>query len=99
RLVDVLIHERLFRDLHDAEEVNLAIERLRSLADRGILSNDQLARVLEALEMRPLEILTIRPNAELPGNPFAGFLHRELREPYIAAGQPAARQVVATLAD
>jgi NTE family protein len=99
RLVDVLIHERLFRDLHDAEEVNLAIERIRSLADHSILSNDQLAHVLHALDMRPLEIVTIRPNAALPGNPFAGFLHRELREQYIAAGQSAAREVLATLTD
>jgi NTE family protein len=99
RLVDVLIHERLYRDLRDAEEVNLAIARVKSLVDRGVLSNEQLTRVLDAFDMRPLEIITIRPKAALPGNPFAGFLHRDIREQYIAAGQSAAREVVASLAD
>ena len=40
--------------------------------------------------MRPLRIVTIRPDTELAGNAFAGFLHRSLRDEYISAGRAAA---------
>jgi NTE family protein len=97
RLVDILIHERLYRDLQDAERVNQAVARVRALVDDGVLDDEQLAKVLEAFDARPLEIVTIRPTHELPGNPFAGFLHRDLREQYITAGHDVAHRVLDAL--
>ena len=93
RLVDILIQERVHRDLREAHETNDAIARLRALADDGTLSAAQLDAVLRAFGAKPLRIIAIRPAAELPGNAFAGFLRRDLREQYIAAGRAAALAV------
>jgi len=93
RLIDILIQERVFRDLTLAEETNAQLARLRALADDGTLDATQLAAVLRAVGARPIRVVMVRPNAELAGNAFAGFLHRELREEYIAAGKAAAQAV------
>ncbi|MDB4966993.1 MAG: Patatin [Myxococcales bacterium] len=98
RLVDVLIHERLYRDLQEAERVNLVIARIHALATDGVLDDEQVTQVLKAFDARPLEIITIRPARELPGNAFAGFLHRNLREQYMTAGHDMANLVLDDLA-
>lgn len=90
RLVDILIHERVYRDLKAADAANATITKLRALAAAGTLDDAQLAAVLATLELRPLRIITIRPPVELEGNSFTGFLHKKLREDYIAAGRAAA---------
>jgi NTE family protein len=96
-LVDMLTHERLFRDLRDAERTNDTIARLESLVQRKQLSEAQFSIVLRELDIKPLEIVSIRPAAELPGNPFAGFVDRDLRESYIQAGRDAAGAVLSSL--
>lgn len=96
-IVDMLTHERLFRDLQRAERVNHTIERLHELVARGTLSQEQLAEVLHTLDVKPIEIVSVRPPADLPGNPFAGFADRKLREEYIAAGREAAQGVLRAL--
>jgi NTE family protein len=96
-LFEVLIHERLYRDLREAERLNEAIARIEALAAAGKLTHVQLAEVLDAVGARRLRITTIRPDVELPGNSFAGFLHRELREQYIAAGRDAAHAALDAL--
>jgi NTE family protein len=96
-LVDVLIHERLFRDLRDAERVNEAVRGVQTLVTAGVLDQNQMALVLQAFDARPLQIVTIRPTHELPGNSFAGFLHRNLREQYITAGHDVAHRVLDSL--
>jgi len=96
RLVDILIHERVYRDLKAAEAANATIARLQALVAAGTLSEEQLAAVLTTQSLRPLRITTIRPPVELEGNSFTGFLHKRLREDYIAAGRAAA---LAALAD
>ena len=91
RLVDILIHERVYRDLRAAEAANATIARLRALAAAGTLTAGQVDAILETLALRPLRIVTLRPPVELAGNSFTGFLHKSLREEYIAAGESAAR--------
>ena len=96
-LVDMLTHERLFRDLLQAEKTNDSIERLRALVLRGELTGQQLDVILRQLDIRPIEVITIRPPAELEGNAFAGFAERRLREAYLVAGQAAARLALPSL--
>jgi NTE family protein len=96
-LVDALIHERLFRDLRDSAHTNATLARLEALQADGTLTLGQLAAVQRALGARPLEIIAIRPTKELRGNPFAGFLHRDLREEYIKAGETAATEMLAAV--
>jgi predicted acylesterase/phospholipase RssA len=63
-LADMLIEERLYRDLREAEQVNDALAKLHALARPGGLSVSQLAEVMAALDWtgrRVVEIIPIRP--------------------------------------
>jgi predicted acylesterase/phospholipase RssA len=96
-MADVLIEERLYRDLRAAYARNEALRRLA-----GVLPDPaERARVVEAIgwgEVEPLEIVEIRPGRELAGGMFDGFFQRELREEYVASGQESARRWLASLA-
>jgi NTE family protein len=96
-LVDMLTHERLYRDLQQAEKTNRSIEQLRELVRRKELTEGQLETILRQLNVRPIEVVTIRPPGELAGNSFAGFADRKLREAYLAAGQEAAHAALPSL--
>ena len=78
------------------ERVNRVLARLPSLvADAG-----ERAALLDALgwtERRPVEVVEIRPDAELPGDGFSGFTSLSLRQEYVQAGSEAARRVIAAL--
>lgn len=96
-LANMLIGERLYRDLHEAEDINERLARLTALADANVLSQDQLAQVLAVVGWegwRRLKLLQIRPLDELPGSSFSGFFDDDLRERYIAAGVERARLVL-----
>jgi NTE family protein len=88
-LAEMLIDERLYRDLREAEQVNAALERLDLLGTTGVLDAAQFSSVLDALGWnlrRRVEIVPIRPAEELPGNPFSAFLHRDARVQYLDVG-------------
>ena len=92
-VLDMLVDERLVRDLERTDQVN------RTLARLAIVVPDDARRnvVLDALGWtgrRPVEVVEIRPDAELPGNAFAGFTSRGLREQYVEAGVAAATAVL-----
>jgi len=95
-LLDVLVEERLFRDLRHAARVNRALGRLAdAVPDTG-----QRSAVLDALGWggrRVATIVEIRPAVSLTGNAFSGFVSRDLRERYVQAGADAARAALATL--
>jgi len=96
-LADMLIGERLYRDLHEAEDVNERLANLEALVTHDVLDRAQLARVLVAIGwdgFRPVRILQIRPSEDLPGSAFSGFFDEALREKYIAAGIDRANAVL-----
>jgi len=97
RLIDILIQERVYRDLKMADAANATVARLAALTRAGTLDAAQLDVVMQTLSLRPLSIIPIRPDRELSGNAFAGFLHRSLRDEYIRAGQAAARSRLANV--
>jgi NTE family protein len=93
-VVDILINERLFRDLRAARKTNqklLAVEQ--ALADPRV-PEDVRNRVRDALDWQPLEITEIRPLTALEGNAFAGFGSRELRKAYFEEGQRRAEAIL-----
>lgn len=97
-LVDVLINERLYRDLKLAEDLNMALDALDRLVTDGVLDARQLAAVKQALawqEARRTEIVRIRPLEPVPGDVLSGFWHREQREALIEIGRERAKQVLA----
>jgi NTE family protein len=96
-LVDILIHERLYRDLHDAARLNAVIAKLGALVETNVLSAEQMKQVLTILAADKIEVITIRPATDLPGNTFDGFRDRGLREQYVVAGQQAAERALANV--
>lgn len=89
-LADVLVQERLYRDLREAYATNDALHRLEALVP------DPRARavILDALGWRgrrPIEIVEIRPPTSLQGGAFDGLFRPALRDAYIEAGEDAAR--------
>lgn len=98
-LADILIHERLYRDLRDAVRVNRALAGLAELHATGVLDAQQLAAVERALgNPIAIDILQIRPETELPGSAFSGLFDRDLRVQYIEAGRRAAEAALARIA-
>lgn len=94
QIFDILIQQRLVRDLQTARSTNAALAKLvETVPDPATR-----ARVLEALgwsRRRPVEIVEIRPSAPLPGQAFSGLFSRSLREEYVHAGIFAAERATA----
>ncbi len=95
-VAEILINERLYRDLHEAASVNEDLKKLDRLKNEGI-AGDVIERVKRELGWRPLEIVQIRPNKPLEGNAFEAFGKPALREAYIKAGREAAQEKLAAL--
>jgi NTE family protein len=96
-LVDILIHERLYRDLHDAEQVNEKLAKLEELVKRGDLTVAQADEVKKITGWsRHIDLTYIRPERDLPGSAFAGFFNKQLRLDYLEAGRRAADAALGT---
>ncbi len=97
RLVDMLIHERLVRDIAEARAVNRWLATLDGLVARRTLTPPARAEIIEALyggdaaTFRQLEVVEIRPERPLEGGSFSGFFRPDLRRAYLKAGWEAAR--------
>lgn len=97
RLAEMLVNERLVRDLAEARAVNAWLETLDRLQEAGELSPAARRDVVEGLYHRPaadlrrLEIVEIRPGRPLHGSAFDGFFRPALRRAYLRAGWEAAR--------
>jgi NTE family protein len=97
---DMLINERLHRDLLSAYETNRHLSALDALVTSGKLSAEQLEEVKIAMGISGQKLLTfvnIRPTSPLPGNAFSGFLHRAQRDQYLAVGRQRATEVLDAL--
>jgi NTE family protein len=95
-IAEILINERVFRDLHAAEAVNGYLAKLDALRAEGV-ATDVIERVKGVFGWRPLEIVQIRPERALRGNAFEAFGNHELRREYIATGREAARNQLRAL--
>jgi NTE family protein len=93
---DILINERLYRDLRDAESVNTYLAKLKHLQVEGVPA-DQLEKVRSVLGWRPLEIVQIRPESPLAGGAFSAFSNAQMRSDYVKAGRQAANQALRQL--
>jgi len=97
QLAEMLVNERLYRDLRGAESVNKRLAALDALVASGTLTPDALDAVKEAIgwtARRRIGIVEIRPKSPLPGNAFSGFRDRDTRDAYLRAGEDCARQVL-----
>jgi NTE family protein len=95
QVAEILINERLYRDLRTAEEVNRKILELERLG----LREPDLERVMTTLGWkRRIQIVSIRPDEALPGSLFSGFWHPDERDEYIRIGRARASEVLADFA-
>ena len=92
-LADIVVSERLYRDMRAAREVNRALAALEAALDPK--SFDAAVTALGWSRMRPVDIIDIRPPLALEGGAFSAVFSRDLREAYVRAGADAARNVLA----
>lgn len=102
RLVQMLIEERLARDLREAESFNHELDQLDQKLDAveaqwpAAHGRERLAlEVRREMKWRTLRFLEIRPDEDLPGHLLSGFLSQHRRRSYVAAGQRAAERALA----
>ncbi len=96
-LIEILINERLYRDLKRTNSVNERVEKLDALVKTGRLTETQVEAVSEALGMRKVELTQIRPSQVLKQSPFAGFFSASERRLLIEEGRTAAREALKAL--
>lgn len=85
RLLDMLINERLARDLHTAKSFNQELFELDA-ATRETLQRRHGWKLLEFVE--------IRPEMALHGGPVSGFLLQSYRDEYLEIGRKTAREAL-----
>lgn len=97
---EMIVHERLYRDMHEAEDINETLRGLNALVERGVLTPEQLAEVLRVLpwkEGRRVQIVSVRPSVHLEGNVFSGFFSANVRRQLISQGREAAHRAIEAL--
>ena len=89
-LIEVLINERLFRDLQNAQKLNLKLKQLKSLVSEGALSQKQFEKITNILSFQSVAITEVRPDHNLKSTSFSGFFHKEDRIRLVEQGRKAA---------
>ena len=87
RLLEMLIEERLARDLSEAQSFN---DELSALCRAGVDWN-QLG---PEIKWKFLQFVEIRPERELTGNLATGFFSARVRDEYVSVGHDAAESVL-----
>jgi len=88
RLLEMVIEERLSRDLYEARSFNL---ELAALCRAGI----DLARLGPDIKWRLLQLVVVRPEQDLPGSLVTGFLRPDRRQEYLKIGEDTAKACLA----
>jgi predicted acylesterase/phospholipase RssA len=90
QLIEILINERLFRDLSDAELMNESFDQLGAMVLQGLLTQEQFELVTNTLQLRKVETTEVRPLRHLEQSSFSGFFKKADRVELIAEGRKAA---------
>lgn len=93
QMIDIMIGNRRDTDIANALKINIKLDNLSNLG----LSDDELTKVKDAVGLtskRKLKITQIYCETNLPGNSFAGFFDKSLRQEYVARGKDAAKKVL-----
>lgn len=94
RFSDVIVNERLYRDLLNADKVNQIVSKLNQLKASKSISEDQFKKIEAVFDYkREIEIIQIRPKKRLEGNGFSGLFDKRLRENYIKEGMKSAQEI------
>jgi predicted acylesterase/phospholipase RssA len=96
-LIEILINERLYRELKSAQIINEQTENLEKLVAEGKITAAQLKLILDTLDIRKVEITEIRPDEHIRQSAFAGFFKKADRVKLIDEGRRAAREILALI--
>jgi predicted acylesterase/phospholipase RssA len=96
-LIEILINERLYRDLTVADTINRHVDHLEGLVKAGKITEDQMYLVTDTLHIRKVQITEIRPVEPIKQSAFSGFFKKEDRIRLVEAGQNSTRHIFATL--
>ncbi len=96
-LIDILINERLFRDLKNAQNVNHEADKLKAMMAEGLISAQQLEMIQTELAIRNVEITEVRPAQNLKCSAFSGFFNKEERIELVEQGRKAALETLARI--
>lgn len=95
RFGDVIVNERLYRDLLNADKINHVMKKLKDLKNNKELTDEQFKKIENILDRKKeIEIIQIRPKKKLEGNGFSGLFDKQLRIDYIEEGIKAAQEIV-----
>jgi hypothetical protein len=86
RVADMLVNERMYRDLKEVDHVNQALRVLKSLG----LPDDVREKITAAFVREgahEVDLVPVQPDVPLKGNAFDGFFDRELRVEYLDMGR------------
>ena len=87
RLLEMVIEERLARDLSEAQSFN---DELLALCRAGV----DLTKLGPDIKWKFLQFIEIRPEQELPGNLATGFFCAAVRDQYVNVGHDTAEKVL-----
>jgi predicted acylesterase/phospholipase RssA len=93
-MIEILINERVFRDLKNAHAVNEDISKLEKLKTKGVINSQQLDAIQKSLEIRKVQITQIRPLQSVGENSFSGFFSKRDRTLLVSEGRKAALQAL-----
>ena len=89
-LIEVLINERLFRDLQNAQKLNFKMNQLKALVSDGALSAKQFEKITSIFSIQNVAITEVRPNHHLKSTAFSGLFRKEDRIKLVEQGRKAA---------
>lgn len=93
-LIEILINERLFRDLKSAQNVNRNADKLKTMQLAGLISEEQVELIMSEFLIRNVEITEVRPDQAGNSSAFAGFFHKKDRKNLIAEGRRATNETL-----
>lgn len=94
RFSDVIVNERLYRDLLNADKINTVMKKLKDLKTNKELTEEQFKKIETILDRKKeIEIIQVRPKKKLEGNGFSGLFNKQLRIDYIDEGIRAAQEI------
>jgi predicted acylesterase/phospholipase RssA len=96
-LIEILINERLYRDLKDAQVINEKVAALDKLVSNGELSLAQVKAVKKVLGNRLVQVVEIRPDQSTSKNAFSGFFSKKDRVCLVDEGRKAALKSLSQL--
>lgn len=97
QMADILINERLYRDLYEAYRVNDTLASLDNWRVAGMMTQIAYDAAIDAfgyVGKRKIDIVIIRPEIPLPGGAFDGLSNIDIRRQYVKAGQEAAKRAL-----